>query len=242
MKTYRFYSLHLVLVLCLAFISCSDDNENGGGTGKSTKRLVRVEVDEGNYATVEFFYSGDKVSRIRLSEIEDEEIVVNENIVVRSSLSNPSENTIYTLGENGYIIADNKGDTYTYYPEGYLKSGLYDFYTYDSHWNLIESKDNISKVTYTDIPNKDQLVLLLDEDPLGEDIHIVLAQAGLLGKSTPFLPKECINDYNSLLTFDYKLDNEGHVEKVIVTYSSGADSPSTWTTSWTQEYFYEEIR
>ncbi|MCS2894659.1 hypothetical protein NXY11_00415 [Parabacteroides faecis] len=234
MKTYRFFTAILMVALCFNFVSCGDDDDNGGETGKSTKRLTKIVTTSDNkeYATIQFTYSGDKVSSIKIKADSDDELIVSEK-----EITSTSTNSTYELGSNGYIV-DDGSDEYTYYSEGYLKSIGSDKFIYDANWNLITT-DWADHISYTEIPNKDNLFLVLDDDPIGNDRYVILAQAGFVGKASPFLPQTVTWDGdNETYTFKYEIDNDGHINKVTVvyTYENGD------TDSWTQVYTYEEVK
>ena len=78
MKTYRFFTAILMVALSFNLVSCGDDDDNGGETGKSTKRLTKIVTTSGNeeYATIQFTYSGDKVSSIKIKTDSDDELIV----------------------------------------------------------------------------------------------------------------------------------------------------------------------
>ena len=118
MKTYRFFTAILMVALSFNLVSCGDDDDNGGETGKSTKRLTKIVTTSDNkeYATIQFTYSGDKVSSIKIKADSDDELIVSEK-----EITSTSTNSTYELGSNGYIV-DDGSDEYTYYSEGYLKS------------------------------------------------------------------------------------------------------------------------
>lgn len=233
MKTYRLYSAILMVALCFNFVSCSDDDDNGG-EGKTTKRLTRIVTTSDNkeYATIQFAYSGDKVSSIKVNADSNDELIVNDK-----EITSTSANFTYSLGSNGYIV-NSGSDNYTYSSEGYLTSMRNDKFTYDKNWNLIKT-DWADNISYSEIPNKDNLFLVLDDDPLGGDIDVILAQVGFLGKASPYLPQKVTwDDDSETYTYNYEIDNDGHIKAVTITYTyENGDKDS-----WKQEYTYEEVK
>lgn len=257
MKTYRFFTAILMIALCFNFVSCGDDDENGGGeTNASSKRIIQIDIEDNRYevvtiAHVNFKYQDGKV--VKASYVEDGDTEKDEysfdgdKIIVHNWTA--MGNLICPIGENGWINSlyyesqKDKADFYYYSKEGYLVSAYLegsDFeFIYDSNWNLIKPEWGISdNISYSDIPNKSGLFLVYDDDPI-QDLLPMLSQAGYLGKPSTNLPKLCTwNDDDETISFDYELDNDGYVKKVTATYTEEDGTDHVWT----QVYTYEEVK
>lgn len=163
MKTNRFFTAILALVLCVNFVSCGGDDDitdpDGNPTGKVTKRLVELkfeEIHEGGSGVTRISYDGDKVSKISEAYASYEGYYkslweynfnyTTDGVIGTCTHSNTypehwTDTIYYTLNDKGYIVQEQVKNEdciteYSYYGD-YLSSISYkwssDAYQYNSN-------------------------------------------------------------------------------------------------------------
>ena len=239
MKTNKFFTLILSMVICVNFISCGDDEGNGNGvnSGNVIKRLTAIDIkslDSNWQSLLEIEYSGDKVSKTTYIDYGSglDYVVVSEYIytadgvteIVNYHTGNEeySVATNYTLNEKGYIekgeVDDGGTWTFSYYGD-YMTSSILlhngnkdvdNTYNFNED-GLMISNDYNKNIEYTNILNLGGLYLGYEEDFYGRDLGY-LQYTNLLGKAPKYLPER----HDGPRMFQYELDEDGYVEKVKV--------------------------
>lgn len=183
MKTYRLYSAILMVALSFNFVSCGDDDDNGGEPNPNIPkmRVTKIELASNNqniHATMDYTYSDNKVSKIAISvsgndipwsgsgskkpwtfeyKYQGDKVSItqtNDHFYDEGSFTD-----MWTLNKEGFVeSSDNTACVYS--SEGYLQSikngsNVEANLTYDQKGNLTQSIDieGYEKITYSDIQN-----------------------------------------------------------------------------------------
>ena len=182
MKTYRFFTVILMVALCFNFASCGNDDDNGGEPNPNIPemRVAKIELTSNNqnaHAIMDYTYSDSKVSKVVISvsgndipwsgsgskkpwtfeyKYQGDKVSIvqtNDHFYDEGSFTD-----VWTLNKEG-VVESTENATCSY-SDGYLQSIKNDSnvganFTYDQQGNLIKSIDidGYEKITYTDIQN-----------------------------------------------------------------------------------------
>lgn len=240
MKTFRFLATCLVVVSCVTFISCSneDDNDSDKGFGYDyvynpnapQKRITKISTTpiNGDFTeTVNFEYTSNRISKMTVTKSDNSILVFQyeyngDELTVKQT---GKEDIVYILNSNGYLANEkrNSKNAYTYHDNGYIKTYAWrsgqdvDSYTYHSNWGLSGIGKNMSmNFENTDIPNLGNLYFFYDVNSYLEYIAINY-WSGLYGKAGAILPKKMYRNHADqtgtadVRYYSYKFDEDGYV-------------------------------
>ncbi|KKB55530.1 DUF4595 domain-containing protein [Parabacteroides gordonii] len=261
MKTYRLYSAVLMMALCFNFISCSDDDDNGGtDPEKAVKRLTTINYqDNSGKGSLDIERLDGKVSKTTetykrvgyemswTSNYTYTGNAVKESLDIKNTdEGNFTKTTNYTLNNDGFIVKGEETDSGIWsfiYSGNYLtsatlvykgKTDVDDKYIFNGEGLMTGNNVFDKGITYTDIPNLGGIFLAYADDVLATE-YSRLQYASLLGNAPKYLPKEAKrSNENEIYTFNYEIDKDGYVTKAIIYLNGEVD--------WTETYTYEEVR
>lgn len=266
MRTYKLILAVLMMALCFNFVSCSDDDDNGGTNPDVPKmRVTKIELksnDQDIRATMNYVYSGDKVSNISITASGDdipwsgsgsmkpwtfEFTYQGDKVTITQTNDNfydyGSITDVWTLNEDGFV--ESSENTKCSYSNGYLQSikvgsDVEATFTFKAG-NLVSYLfygDGYENVSYTNIPNIGGLYIAFRDDdnvyPFSCGAGDICFFSGLMGKATTNLPEKSSNGSDEYLKFSYKLDDNGYVLETSI-----EDHYDGKTYSWTETYTYE---
>jgi hypothetical protein len=189
-------------------------------------------ADEPVIVLTDFAYKEDSVIITKTNRYYKDDVSINKYLLNKNNYINYYSDPYldydysykYNYSQNGYL---QSMDFYGHYSTGNYHTF---FFRYDKNWNLIETFEYLFS-SYTDIPNLSGIyVFTINRQSWYGIFNFAF---GLYGKAPAYLPKEGQNKYNgdASLLFDYELDKEGYVKKMIIEASS---KPYIF-----YEYFYE---
>ncbi|MDL2212924.1 DUF4595 domain-containing protein [Bacteroides sp. OttesenSCG-928-D19] len=245
MKTFKLFATALMVAMCAMVVtSCSDDDDNPSN-GTNEKRLSKMimRYSDREFDIIDLNYANGKLSKMVWSW-GDEETFNNSTISYSGKTVTVTEKGFTQKlnlnndgwAESGTLFIEDE-PPYSFiceYSNGYLTKVSYpdaeDWQAtkieikYDSNGNITNAYEYDSngvtefKFTYSNNPAKGKSLFFLREafdqdDTL--DLFWSAYYAGLLGKDSPNLVSKIEYDSHSI-TYNYTLDNDGYVEKIIV--------------------------
>lgn len=213
----------------------------------SKGRVVSVSEDKNNYCNIS--YSENKATaNFHYYDNDFDEYVDynkywtldNQNNILSEDYGdeNSGEVTKFTY-TNGYCTKEVGGSELTYSETNYnYKDGLLINTDNNDYVDgvLINNYNNYN-ITYTDIPNKGNILV---HRYIYEDFE-VYSWAGLLGNSPRLLPEKFTwhdSGYDVTATFKYDLDKDGYVKRVTISEVSSNGDRATETL----DFVYEDIK
>lgn len=239
MKMSKFFTTIFMTLLCLNFISCSDDDKEENNTivvnpnapQKRVKQITETANDLSDCYIYDIEYNiNNRVSKIttthtgygRKELCETIEFEYSENNVsmrFKEKYLNRETQESYPLNSDGFI--DKMGKHPVFYSNGYLKDVPDANYDYDENNNLIYVREIESySFTYTEIPNIGNLdipkIISKRGSIPGSTELYMRCMTDLLGKTSPYLPKEykrySLSTENILI--QYESDKDGYITRI----------------------------
>lgn len=251
MKQFKFLAMAIfAMVMSIGFVACSssDDDNNGGISITSGKKLMSVSSNYGT--TIKFVYGEDgKLTRASRGNSEYISLDWSDNTITLTTHASWSENPCTITLDNGKISKATDGEeTYKAAYSGNYLSQITGYninkYTWENgnivNYKEISEGNTYNCTYYTDMPNKHSV---FDVDALGFDDAIlaeygnllIMAHPTLFGLNNKNLLKSVTDSEGYTVSFTYELDSDGYPTKITETwkesqYDSG--SREVYTLTW----------
>lgn len=235
MKIFRLTVALCAMTLC--FASCSDDDSKEAddfgfnyvhNPNAPKKRVTKVITEQNDdREIVSFEYNENNVSSVTVTNVvisTNYQESTTSNFKYRENQLTINDNKSYDINEDCYLLNGPNYKRVNYTTDGYLQSidqrnGANNYFQYDGNKNLLSY--GVTLITeineYTDIPNIGNLYLV-NTVPYIQGSELMWS--GLLGKSSPYLPKEVIEydqrypTTHTRYNYAYKFDNDGYVTHI----------------------------